>query len=73
MKNSVGTSLGGHIVRRKRQNGNRLCKKCVHLQYKPTAEYNYFCDKSGEPKYYTTRCFCKHYKEKSNNGIEYSP
>lgn len=66
MRNSVGTATNTIIYTRKRQKGNRRCKNCVHLKYSanPTKDCSYRCDVTGEPKEFTKKCYCKHYKSK---------
>lgn len=60
----TGTSMGGRIVHRTRQKGNRKCKNCIFLEYKPSSGLNYYCTKLSEPKEYTKVCYCKNYKAK---------
>lgn len=68
MKGKVGTSTSGVVHRRPSQRGNRRCKDCVYLKYGLSVvrgeTYNYFCSatKKKEPKHYTTKCYCSHYK-----------
>lgn len=80
MKHSIGTSTGTIIHTRQKQYGNVLCKNCKHLKYSVRASKNsitkknrivygdassYICEISGEPKAYTTRCYCKNFKAKN--------
>lgn len=68
MKGSSGTSTSGRICRRASQRGNRACKNCLHLQYHfsivKNEAFNYYCDAVHQPKHYTSKCFCKYYREK---------
>lgn len=68
MRGKTGTSTNGTIHRRPSQKGDRRCKDCKHLIYlcsvKKGEQFNYYCKVAHQPKHYTTKCYCSHYREK---------
>ena len=63
MNGKYGTSMQGieHRIRR----GNRECKNCIHLKYGIIGrKAGYKCEIKNKEMYYTSKLYCKNFKEK---------
>ena len=70
MKGAKGVSMQS-IEHAPKKKGNVRCCECAHLIYKPTkpnkkrTNPSYYCDSKKEPRWYTARCYCKSFLERS--------
>lgn len=70
MRGAKGVSMQS-IEHAPKKKGNVRCCECAHLIYKPAkpskkqTNPSYYCDSKKEPRWYTARCYCKSFLERS--------
>lgn len=72
MKGKHGVSMQG-VEYAPRKKGNVLCRNCAHLIFRTTGDSkskdvkcNHYCVIKGQPRWYTSQCYCKLYEPKED-------